>query len=148
MDTTGSRKKRFKPFFTLLSWWKRRRFQYLVHVDTHEERSMKDSRGGIKTRTEFGAATEKAFIPPLELALYLDTQKSDGISESFASTPTINSFQGSIESMDSIIDSCCIRSEDETSQTVGFDDAFLMEHLKFLSQSTQPQEVELVYDTH
>ena len=147
MDTSGSRKKRFTPFFILRSWWKRRRFQYLVHVDTQEECNMEEYRGGgIKTSTELCAATEKAFIPPL--ALYFEAIKSNAISDSFASTPTINSFQDSIESMDSIIDSRCIRSEDKTSQPVGFTDTFLMEHLSFLSQSTLPQEVELVYDTH
>jgi len=138
----GNRKRRFKPLFTLQTWWKRRRFQYLVHVNASEERSMNGYRGRTEISTGFGDAASEALITPL--ALYFEAQISSEISQSF---PT-NSFHDSIESMDSIIDSHCTHTEDEMSESVEYIDKFLMEHLNFLSQSTQPQEVELVYDTH
>lgn len=142
----GNRKLRFKPFFTLRTWWKCRRFQYLVHVNAPEECIMKEYTGRKEKGTAFDIAASGTSITPF--ALHLEAKVSSEISESFLKNPTANSFQDSIESMDSIIDSYCTHSEDETHEDLGFVDQFLMEHLNFLSQSTQPQEVELVYDIH
>jgi len=146
MDTGhhGNRKLRFKPFFTLRTWWKRRRFQYLVHVNAPEECIMKEYTGRNERGTAFGIAASESLITPL--ALHLEAKVSSEFSESLLKNPTANSIQDSIESMDSIIDSYSTHSEDETHENAEFVDEFLMEHLNFLSQSTQPQEVELVYD--
>ena len=138
----GNRKRRFKPLSSLRSWWERRQFQYLVHVNASEERSINVYRGRTEISTGFGDATSEALITPL--ALYFEAQITSNISQSFPA----NSFHGSTESMDSINGSHCTHTEDETSNSLEYIDKFLMEHLNFLSQSTQPQEVELVYDTH
>jgi hypothetical protein len=142
----NDKNKRFIPFFKIRSWWKRRRFQYLVHVDTRDEQSTKERKGEI----EIGdSTTEEVFDPPIEL--YFNEQKStENNTFSFVSSTPTDSFQDSIESMDSVVDSHYLHPEDECSQPVAFAtnvhlDPFLMAHLNFLSQSTQPQEVELVY---
>ena len=64
---------------------------------------------------------------------------------------TTDSFQDSIESMDSLVESYW-DPEDETSQATAiasnalhYGDGFLLEHLNFLSVQTQPREVEAVY---
>jgi hypothetical protein len=142
----NDKNKRFIPFFKISSWWKRRRFQYLVHFDTQDEQSTKERRVEI----EIGdSTTEEVFDPPIEL--YFNEQKStENNTFSFVSSTPTDSFQDSIESMDSVVDSHYLHPEDECSQPVAFAtnvhlDPFLMAHLNFLSQSTQPQEVELVY---
>lgn len=145
MDTTDSRKyKRFKPLFYLLSWWKERRFQYLVHVDTQEEQSMEERRGkvGPTSGLDFTMEEQEEVVSPIEL--YAKARKFP-----FVRTP-IDSFQDSIESVDSIVDSYYLHSEGTSSQSMVFInnahlDPFLKAHIDFLSQSTQPQEVELVY---
>jgi hypothetical protein len=120
--------------------------QYLVHFDTQDEQSTKERRVEI----EIGdSTTEEVFDPPIEL--YFNEQKStENNTFSFVSSTPTDSFQDSIESMDSVVDSHYLHPEDECSQPVAFAtnvhlDPFLMAHLNFLSQSTQPQEVELVY---
>jgi hypothetical protein len=142
----NDKNKRFIPFFKIRSWWKRRRFQYLVHVDTRDEQSTKERKGEI----EIGdSTTEEVFDPPIEL-YFNEQQPTRNNTLSFVSSTPTDSFQDSIESMDSVVDSHYLHPEDEYSQPVAFAtyvhlDPFLMAHINFLSQSTQPQEVELVY---
>jgi hypothetical protein len=142
----NDKNKRFIPFFKIRSWWKRRRFQYLIHVDTQDELSTKERRGEVET----GDSTTEEVFDPL-IALYFNEQQPTGNNTvSFVSSTPTDSFQDSIESMDSVIDSHYLHPEDECSQPVAFAtnvhlDPFLMAHINFLSQSTQPQEVELVY---
>jgi len=131
-----NRKRRFNPFDNLRTWWKRRRFQYLVHVNVTEERVVEECRVGTDIRNECGTKYPESFILPL--APHLEDKISIGV----------NSFHDSIESMDSIVDSHHTYSEEEVSESGEFVDEFLMEHLNFLSHSTQLQEVELVYDTN
>lgn len=107
---------------------------------------MKDYRGRTEIGTEHGSAASVAFITPLPR--YLETSLSSESSESFGKMPITSCFRDSIESLDSVVDSDCTHGEDEIPASVGFVDKFLMEHLNFLSQSTQPQEIKLVYDTH
>lgn len=137
----NSHKRRFKPFSALFTWWKRRKLQYLVHVNAPEELNKQEFRGRTNRSTESGITASEALITPL--ALHLENKI-----ESILQIPAANSFYDSIESMDSIIDSHCTHSEDDASKSVGFVHEFIMEHLNFLSQSTQPQQVELLYDTH
>ena len=138
--------RRFEPFFRIRSWWKRRRFQYVVHVDTQDEQSTKKRRGEI----EIGdSTTEEVFDPPIEH--YFNEQQPTGNNTySFMSSTPTDSFQDSIESMDSVVDYHYHPPEDECSQPIAFAtnvhlDPFLIAHINFLSQSTPLQEVDLVY---
>mmetsp|Transcript_18579 Transcript_18579/g.51865 ORF Transcript_18579/g.51865 Transcript_18579/m.51865 type:complete len:138 (-) Transcript_18579:887-1300(-) len=137
MHFVSSRKKRFQQLFVLRNWWKRRKFQYLAHADTAEELSLKECREETRDETGLSSATEVPLMP--QLAVYLQRDCSNSNLKSFRSEPSRDPFQDSVESMDSIIDS---------REPVGFTEKFLMEHLDFLRQSTQAQEVELVYDTN
>lgn len=89
-------------------------------------------------------------MPPSELYFHANTAANVPKLYSFEKVTTIGSFQDSIESMDSVKDSHW-DPEDETSQAtevatnVRRQDAFLHEHLNFLSVQTQPQEVVVVY---
>ena len=88
---------------------------------------------------------------PLEtpLALYFNAQPPrPRNSYPFQRSKTSDSFQDSIESMDSVMDSHWDPDDDETSQAPERQingEAYLLEHLNFLSVSTQPQEVELMH---
>ena len=65
---------------------------------------------------------------------------------------TKDSFQGSLESMDSLVESYW-DPEDETSQATAMisnafqSKDFFVEHVGFLSVQAQPREVELIYNT-
>jgi hypothetical protein len=154
---SGKRKRKFKPIHALLSWWKRRRFQYLEEDETREE--LIEDRNEIEAmddQHERSACTDtherssKPLITPL--AMYFNAQTSSQQKlYPFQRTTTLNSFQGSIESMDSVMDSHWDPDDNSASQTTArvtncHGEIYLMEHLNFLSVSTQPQEVELVYD--
>lgn len=129
----GNRKRRFKPFDSLRSWWKRRKFQYLVHVNIPEERIVEHCRMKTEIPDKIGIEATESFVVPL--ALHLDERISTDV----------NSIHNSIESMDSVIDSFPTRSNEEDSESMEVLDEFLMEHLSFLSQSTQPQEVQIYF---
>ena len=131
-----NRKWRFNPFDGLRTWWKRRRFQYLVHVNIPEERIVEECKVRTEISSEFGIRDPESFIAPL--SLNLEDKISIGV----------NSFQDSIETLDSIIDTHYTYSKEVVSDSGEFVDGFLMEHLNFLSQSTQLQEVQLMYDTN
>lgn len=142
----GYRKRRFKSFFGLRTWWKSRRFQYMVHIESPEgcDRKKFEERNEEEPKSVSSATDE--FITPL--ACYLEDDDTRGYSELLPKLPTVHSLNDSIISLDSVVDSHCTHTEDKNSESEGFVDKFLMEHLDFLSQSTQPQEVELVYSTH
>jgi hypothetical protein len=118
----------------------------MVHVDAPEEHVMKEYIARTEIGTEVDIAGAKSLTTPL--AIYLEAKVTSETSESFPNTPTTNSFQDSLESIDSIVDSDCNHSERETSESEEIVDTFFMEHIHFLNQSTQPQEVELVYDNN
>ena len=99
------------------------------------------TKSGLKS----GDSTASDLIRPL--AHYLEADATTENFELLPKIPTINSLNDSINSLDSVIDSQCTHGEDQNSESGGVLDKFLMEHLDFLSQSTQPQEVELVYNT-
>ena len=141
----GYRKRRFKPFFNLRTWWKSRRFQYLIHVNAPEESVAKECRRRTDKDSEYGSAATSDTNRPL--AHYLETNNTTEISELLLKSPAVNSFHDSIDSLDSVVNSQCTDSEENIPETAGSVDKFLMEHLDFLSQSTSAQEVELVYDT-
>lgn len=149
LPLAGRTKKRtFRPFFKLRTWWKRRRFQYLAQVDTNEDHT-KDEEDNVDEGDDEVTSAADAFLPH---ALYFNVQEpSDRRPYPLVRTRTDESFQDSIESMDSLVDS--MWDVDETSQATEVatnvrHDQFLMEHLTFLSESTRPQEVDLMYETH
>ncbi len=143
---TGYRKRRFKPLFGLRTWWKSRRFQYMVHIEAPEGCATKKCDEANEEEPKSGASAADDFITPL--ACYLEDDDTRGHSELLPRLPTVHSLNDSINTLDSVVDSHCTHSEDRNPESEGFVDKFLMEHLDFLSQSTQPQEVELVYNTH
>mmetsp|Transcript_28166 Transcript_28166/g.49924 ORF Transcript_28166/g.49924 Transcript_28166/m.49924 type:complete len:151 (-) Transcript_28166:55-507(-) len=147
--------------FRLLSWWKRKRFQYLEQIDTHEEAVVEQPTVDFEQpRMKFDPEEKddrvttptKGPVEPLvtPLALYFNSHptKSQN-SYQYAGTLTdADSFQDSLESMDSVMDSHW-DPDDQTSQATArvnnvHGDAFLIEHLNFLSVSTEPR-VEVLY---
>mmetsp|Transcript_14112 Transcript_14112/g.32841 ORF Transcript_14112/g.32841 Transcript_14112/m.32841 type:complete len:139 (-) Transcript_14112:2170-2586(-) len=132
----GNTKRRFNPFDRLRTWWRRRRFQYLVHVNIPEERIVEECKARAEITNAFAIKDSRSFVVPL--SLNLEDEISLGV----------NSPHDSIETLDSISDTHYIYSKEEISGSGQFVDEFLMEHLNFLSQSTQLQEVQLMYDTN
>ena len=146
MISSYSRKREkwyIRPFFLFSCWWKKRRFQYLEQVNTHEEPSNIDDDDALEddARSDFNdmASTRHVYSPSIQP---FNLQE-----------PVIRrSFQegNSIHSMDSV--DSTRELEDETSQLTQrisniHKDYLLMAHLDFLTESTQPQEVDLMYET-
>jgi hypothetical protein len=122
-DAGKGKKKRFQLIFTLRSWWKRRWFQYVPHVDSIDEPSLID---GWRTeiyseyRSDVAEGSNPSFgFPP-------ESEKCITLSSSF-------------RSIDASLKSDC-------EQSVEFTEKFLTEHLNFMRQSTEAHEVEVVYD--
>jgi hypothetical protein len=145
------KKRRFRPWLGLISWWKRRKF-YFVQDDTVDEESMLSERKPIRQET--------AHTPLLNLpkATYFNQGLTRAPQQPMCPRTrnfTVDSFQDSVESMDSLVESYW-DPEDDTSQATAVasntgqgdhQTDFLLEHLNFLSVQTQPREVELVYNT-
>jgi hypothetical protein len=138
-----TKKRRFRPWLGLISWWKRRKF-YFVQDDTVDEESMQTARTPLLN---------------LPQATYFNQGLTRAPQQSMCARTrnfTVDSFQDSVESMDSLAESYW-DPEDETSQATAVasntgqgehhQTDFLVEHLNFLSVQTQPREVELVYNT-
>ena len=148
VNVLGYRKCRFKPYFRILTWWKARRgrFRYRFHINAPEDCVTKEWSDRTEEDSEDGSIAVGGVKRPL--AHYLEANTPIERARLRLKTQDATSFHDSIGSLDSVIDSQCTHSEEEISQSVGFVDNFLMEHLEFLSQSTQPQEVEVVYNIH
>ena len=131
-----------RPLLLFSCWWKKRRFQYLEQVNTHEEPSKNDDDGlDDDARSDFNdtASTHHAYSPSTQRMNVQEPVIRRSLQE-----------ENSIHSMDSV-DSAC-ELEDETSQLTQrisniHKDYLLMAHLNFLTESTQPQEVDLMYET-
>ena len=126
----------------LRNWWKNRRFQYRVHANLTNDSIAKELRGRCGKDSEYGTTCDLN----RPLAYYLEESNTREVSELVLKSSASNSFYGTIGSLDSADDSQHTHSQEHIFE-IGFD-KFLMAHLEFLSQSTQPQEVELVYQTH
>lgn len=153
MVTKGKKihnKKGFRPFLGLVSWWKGRRFYFAQQEDLDaegEESTRDDEKDGLSQEPESGRELRLPqttyFHPPV---------KQQQLRYPMTRSLTVDSFQDSIESMDSVAESNW-DPEDETSQSTtpasntGYKTDFLVEHLGFLSAQTQPREVEIVYRT-
>jgi hypothetical protein len=143
----------FRPINTLLACWKRRRFQYLDEDETREEPVIEDRvqlEVEADSNPQGGIGSSGQLLTPL--APYFSAQSSVRKKMyPFQRTFSLDSFQDSIESMDSLTGSNCNPDDNSTSQATArvsncHGETYLMEHLHFLSVSTQPQEVELMYD--
>lgn len=140
-------KKGFRPFLGLVSWWKGRKFYFAQQedLDGEEETTRSEEKGVLREGTERGQQ------PSLPQTTYFNPpMKQQQLRHPLTRSLTVDSFQDSIESMDSVTESYW-DPEDETSQTTapasntGYQTDFLVEHLGFLSAQTQPREVEVVY---
>jgi hypothetical protein len=154
MVMAGKLKRNFRPIETLLACLKGRQFHYLEEDDTREEPIIEDR---VETEDEpiLSPEGEKScsgrLNPPL--ALYFNNQSSGRKKvHLFQRTSSLDSLPDSIESMDSLSASNCNPEDNSTSQATArvsncHGETYLMEHLNFLSVSTQPQEVKLMYDS-
>ena len=146
----------FRPFFALRCWWKRRRFQYLQQVNTHDDSPKDDDDGYIDELNDTASSAET--FPPH--ALYFNVQESlnHRLIEpreyfNVQEMPNRRRHQDelSIESMDSLVDSTCDVNDEASLATKQISnlhrDHVLMTHLAFLSESTRPQQVDLMYET-
>ena len=135
------RKKWYRPFL-FLRCWRKRRFQYLEQVNTHEEPQKDDDGYDGDDRSELNDTAPTHHMINSPQGLYFNVQEP----------PTRRSYteDDSIESMDSLMGG--EEQEDETSEATErisnlHKDYVLMAHLNFLVESTQPQEVDLMYET-
>jgi hypothetical protein len=150
MRRKKAKKRRFRPFLGLVSWWKRRKFYFVQQDVLDEEESMLSEQKGL--------VQGKASIPLLNhpsTTYFHGPRAPQNPRYPLTRNTTIDSFQDSIESMDSLVESYW-DPDDETSQATavasntgqyGQQADFLLEHLNFLSVQTQPREVEVVYDS-
>lgn len=146
--TKWKKKRRFRPCSGIVSWWKRRSF-YIAQADTLDEESLKganiDSRLLDQTAsTSVGSPHRTPCFPDRRAARHPPYQ--------FVRNRTVDSFQGSLESIDSLVESYW-DPEDDTSQATAVASNtispmdFFVEHLGFLSVQTQPRQVEIVYNS-
>jgi len=138
------RKKRFRLFSVVRRIWKRRSgYTTQRNDDTVDSAHSHPSNASNESRN---------------LKLPQETYFTSKAKNSWTSLPRnwdMDSFQESIESMDSLVASCW-DPEDELSQATAVmsnkrsegmhQTSFLEQHLSFLSSQTQPREVELVYN--
>lgn len=137
-------KRGFRPLLGLVSWWKGRKFYFAQQEDLEDdEKTARKDKNGIPQ--------EQPSQANLQRSTNLNgTPVQQQLRYPFTRSLTVDSFQDSIESMDSVAESYW-DPEDETSQTTtpasntGYQPDFLVEHLGFLSAQTQPREVEVVY---
>ena len=152
MSLRVNQKIAFKPFSALRSWWKRRRFQHLHEAETHgDSEKERDDVDREPEMTEETVKDNNVSTEPLQtpLALYFNAQPPRVRNVyPFQRSKTADSFQDSIESMDSVVDSHWDPDDEDTSQATERHrngEAYLLQHLNFLAVSTQPQEVELMH---
>lgn len=144
MKLVGHRIHRIPSISSLLNWWKSRRFKYVVHANLSDPSVAKEWRGSCSKDREHGSGGSACDVNR-PLAPLLDDNNMRETSELSLGFSDSISLNESIDSLDSAVDPQHIRIQGNTSASF---DNFLMAHLKFLSLSTQPQEVELVYQIH
>lgn len=135
---------RIPSISSLCNWWKSRRFKYEVHANLSDHPVAKEWRGKSSKESEHNSGGSACDLNPPLGPLLNDNNMSE-MSELILGSSDSISLNESIDSLDSAVDPQYIRIQENTSASF---DNFLMAHLKFLSLSTQPQEVELVYQMH
>ena len=150
MRKTKQRKNQFWLFAGIISWWRRRSFFYMIPDETMDEESLQDEGG-----EGFPLLNRDRTAP---IVTPQSTRSLSGLAVAsyqpypFERNCTKDSFQGSLESMDSLVESYW-DPEDETSQATAMisnafqSKDFFVEHVGFLSVQAQPREVELIYNT-
>ena len=136
------KKRRFRPFSCIVSWWKRRKF-YFLQQDILDEASCDRHQKSHDESIPF----LRKYPPTTYFAYPLHSRYP-----SLTRNRTIDSFQVSIESMDSLVESCWDLDEEASQVTaftcpVSLQNRFLQEHLNFLSYRTQPREVEVLFNS-
>jgi hypothetical protein len=147
----------FHPLAGFASWWRRRRF-YVAQEDTLLEEEDDSNSGRLvadndsllqntQTQSSVVMVPNTSYFPkPIASTFNLPPPHP------LTRSRTRDSFQGSLESMDSLVESYWDPDE-ETSQATAIASNiakpidFFVEHLGFLSVQTQAREVELLYDT-
>jgi hypothetical protein len=149
---TRTKKRRFRPFLGLVSWWNRRNFYFAQREDPLDDESM------LSQQKSPNKEATKAPLFNLPKTAYF-RRPTEMQQQTYPSTinRTVDSFQDSVESMDSVVDSywdpgdetsqatAVASNSSNTLQDAGYPKDFLAEHLNFLSAQTQPRAVELVY---
>jgi hypothetical protein len=141
-------KSKSRPFIGLLACWKRRKF-YMVQDDTLDDESVPSD----EKQPEPEPSPVKLKHPS---EAYFKTQKASLLlAYNLRKSLSTDSFQDSIESMDSLVESYWDPGDDTSQATAIVSNTgqgnrrpdFLTEHMDFLSSQTQPREVEQVYKT-
>lgn len=140
-----------RPFIALIRWWKRRKFYLVDHEESVPDNNEDPSTASTGQELDREAVQERSLEPSLPQTTYFRRQSSPQLGKiPMTRSLTVDSFQDSVESMDSLFESYW-DPEDETSQVTtpvsntGYQAQFLVEHLGFLCAQTQPREVEVVY---
>jgi hypothetical protein len=148
-DSTKRKKRiRFRPCSGIVSWWKRRSF-YVAQGDTLDEES---SNGANIDSRILDQTSSSSVGSPHMTPNFPDRRAARHAPYPFVRNRTVDSFQGSLESIDSLVESYW-DPEDETSQATAVASNtihptdFFVEHLGFLSVQTQPRQVEIVYNS-
>lgn len=146
---TQSKQGSFQPFRALILWWKRRKFYMVQNEDLPEDDDMSGRIENKDSEEEPEQAPEPR-LPQETFFNYSITQQKQR-NHTFRRSNSLNSCQKSIESMDSLLESCW-DPEDENSQgtplasNTGHNQPdYLVEHIGFLSSQTQPREVEVFF---
>lgn len=151
MGKKNTKKTGFWPLLALVSWWKRRKF-YVA------QQNMLDDEASMLSERKNPIEEKKGITPPM-MEQAITATHHGSVPQNCTSYPltrnrTIDSFQDSIMSMDSLVESYWDPDlDDEMSQTATVlicnkaQDDFLKAHINFLSIQTQPREVEIVYDS-
>ena len=138
------------PFILLLACWKRRQF-YVVQNDVLDDDSVPTamtSTPSDKTRPVQNLSSSTSPKKHPAEAYFKNPRPAVEQALSVHKSQSTDSFQASIESMDSLVESYWDPGDDNASQVtakVSNKKDFLAEHLSFLSAQTQPRKVEEVY---
>ena len=138
-----SKHRGFRPFAGLVSWWKRRRF-YVAQNNTLDEESatISDHQDSLDASNETDNVSESVPSAAIFHPGFVPQLNRQG---PFSRSRTIDSFQGSLESMDSLVESYWDPDDDMSQTTEVASNSFrpldfFCQHLSFLTQ-TQPRQV-------
>ena len=144
MFTKGKRIKKKGIRLFIVAWWKGRSFYFAQQEECDGEGTDRSEIIGLEetAKRSVPSVPQGGRVPPQLKRQHLRHPKTRSL--------TVNSFQDSIESMDSLAESHWEPEEDKSQSTTTISNTvnqtdFLDEHLGFLSAQTQPREVEVVY---
>jgi hypothetical protein len=125
-----------------ITWWGKEKSFYVVHKDSTLAED-EESIDGFLFTNDFGK-NAKSPKPRVLAEIF------PAAAVSFRRSKRRCSFQSSIESIDSLLESCWDPEDDSSQCTEVVSNSrvqpdFFIEHLDFLSIQTQPRQVQLVY---